>query len=101
MNANDETIPCIEPTDVPPDKIAKTMCAVTIDGKFMSSDDFVAILTKSNGGTTLLFQTDALTLGIAEKLVKEAFDKSIAACPKEEQENIRNILYNSDEVQDE
>lgn len=86
--------------DVPPEKMQQTMCAVTIDGQFMSSDDFVAVLSKSNGSATLLFQTDALTLGIAISLITKAFKKSLAQCPEEEQQNIKDILFSKDEQED-
>lgn len=93
-------IPDNKPVDVPPEKMQQTMCAVISDGHFMASDDFVAVLSKSNGDATLIFQTDALTLGIAIKLITKAFEELFAQCPEEEQQNIKDILFGKDEQED-
>jgi hypothetical protein len=78
--------------DMPEGMTADTMCMVSMDGKPVASDDFVAVLTKSNGDATLLFQTDALTLGLALQLITKAFTEALAKCSVDERKEINDIL---------
>lgn len=68
------------------------MCIVEMDGKVTKSDDFVAILSKENGEASITYNTDALTLGMALRLVAVEFTRCLDKCTEEEREAIRSIL---------
>lgn len=70
----------------------KIMCTVEMDGKVTQSDDFVAILSKENGDAAIFYNTDALTLGMAVKMVAKAFVECMDACTEEERAEITDIL---------
>lgn len=70
----------------------KIICTVEMDGKTTTSDDFVAILSKENGDASIFYNTDALTLGMAMKMVARAFVECIDKCPEKEREEITEIL---------
>lgn len=70
----------------------KITCAVEMDGKTTTSDDFVAILSKENGDASIFYNTDALTLGMAMKMVARAFVECMDKCPEKEREEITEIL---------
>ena len=73
-------------------KEEKITCTVEMDGKTTSSDDFVAILSKDNGDASIFYNTDALTLGMAMKMVARAFVECMDKCPEKEREEITEIL---------
>lgn len=70
----------------------KISCTVEMDGKTTTSDDFVAILSKENGDASIFYNTDALTLGMAMKMVARAFVECMDKCPEREREEITEIL---------
>ena len=70
----------------------KITCTVEMDGKTTTSDDFVAILSKENGDASIFYNTDALTLGMAMKMVARAFVECMDKCPEKEREEITEIL---------
>lgn len=70
----------------------KITCTVEMDGKATTSDDFVAILSKENGDASIFYNTDALTLGMAMKMVARAFVECMDKCPEKEREEITEIL---------
>lgn len=70
----------------------KITCTVEMDGKTTASDDFVAILSKENGDASIFYNTDALTLGMAMKMVARAFVECMDKCPEKEREEITEIL---------
>ena len=67
-------------------------CVVEMDGVGHETDDFVAILTKENGDASIFYNTDALTLGMAVKMVARAFVECMHECSEEEQAEITEIL---------
>ena len=67
-------------------------CTVRMDGALYGSDDFVAILSKKDGDTSIFYNTDALTLGMAFKLVAKEFVKCVEQCSPSEQQEIKAIL---------
>ena len=70
----------------------KITCTVEMDGKTTTSNDFVAILSKENGDASIFYNTDALTLGMAMKMVARAFVECMDKCPEKEREEITEIL---------
>lgn len=69
-----------------------TLCTVEMDGKKHSSDDFVAILSRENGDASFFFNTDALTLGMAVKMVTRAFVETASQLTEEERQEIIEVL---------
>lgn len=67
-------------------------CTVVMDEECRESTDFVAVLAKEDGGSTLFYNTDAMTLGIACKMLTHEFMKEMAKLPEEDQEDIFRIL---------
>lgn len=72
-----------------------TMCTVEMDGKVTKSSDFVAVLSKENGDTSIVYNTDALTLGMALRMVALAFTQCLNKCTDEEKAEIEEILAGS------
>lgn len=70
----------------------KILCTVEMDGKVTKSDDFVAILSKENGDASIFYNTDALTLGMAMKMVARAFVECMDQCSAEERAEITDVL---------
>lgn len=70
----------------------KISCTVEMDGKTTTSDDFVAILSKENGDASIFYNTDALTLGMAMKMVARAFVKCMNECSEQERAEITEVL---------
>lgn len=68
------------------------MCTVEMDGKVTKSNDFVAVLSKENGDASITYNTDALTLGMALRLVAVEFTRCLNKCTEEEREAIRSVL---------
>lgn len=63
-----------------------------MDGVETTSDDFVAVLSKENGDASIFYNTDALTLGMAMKMVARAFVECMNGCSEEERQEITDIL---------
>lgn len=68
------------------------ICTVRLEDELIQSDDFIAILAKEDGNVTIYYNTDALTLGLAFKLVLREFVTCLRKCSEEEQEIILDIL---------
>ena len=70
----------------------KISCTVKMDGKSTISDDFVAILSKENGDASIFYNTYALTLGVAMKMVARAFVECMNECSEQERTEITDVL---------
>jgi hypothetical protein len=70
----------------------KNICTVKMDDEVKQSNDFVAILAHENGDASLFYQTDALTLGMAMKMVAKAFITEMNELSEEERSQIEAIL---------
>lgn len=79
-------------TETACDDLSLIECNVTMDGRRVSSSDFVAVITKDTGDTAIMYNTDALTLGMAVKMVTMAFVRSMYECSPEERQQITEIL---------
>ena len=72
-----------------------TMCTVEMDGVTTKSDDFVTVLSKDTGDASIIYHTDALTLGMALRLVALSFVECLDKCSEEERATINEILGTS------
>lgn len=70
----------------------KMLCTVEMDGEVRSSDDFVAILASEDGNTSITYNTDAMTLGVAFKMIARAFVECMKECSEEERHAISEAL---------
>lgn len=70
----------------------KDICTVQMDEEVKQSEDFVAILSHENGDASLYYCTDALTLGMAMKMVAKAFITEMNELSEEERSQIEEIL---------
>ena len=67
-------------------------CTVIMDGVERTSDDFVCVLSKDNGDASLLYNTDAVTLGMAMRMITRALVDTLSKVPEEERESVEEIL---------
>lgn len=72
-----------------------TVCTVMMDGKEHTSEDFVCVMSRENGDASLFYNTDALTLGMAMKMVAKAFVDAMGQLPEEERTEVSAILGDS------
>lgn len=70
----------------------KITCTVVMDGTSTTSEDFVAVLSKESGDASIFYNTDALTLGMALKMVARSFVECMNACSEQERNEITEIL---------
>lgn len=70
----------------------KDTCTVKMDEEVKQSNDFVAIMAHENGDASLYYCTDALTLGMAMKMVAKAFITEMNKLSEEERSQIEAIL---------
>ena len=68
------------------------ICSVRVEGKPYSSTDFVAVLADETGDAAVLYNTDAMTLGMALKLISKEFIECLSQCTEEERREVRAIL---------
>ena len=67
-------------------------CTVLMDGLVHESDDFVCIMAKENGDASIFYNTDALTLGMAMKMVSKSFVEAMYQLSEEERSSVQEIL---------
>lgn len=67
-------------------------CTVHIDGESVGSSDFIAVLYHPDGNTELLYNTDAVTLGLAIKMLSERYTELLNSYPEDVQNEIREVL---------
>lgn len=67
-------------------------CTVVMDGEARTSDDFVTILAKENGDASIFYNTDALTLGMAMKMVARCFVEAMGQLTEEERTSVQEVL---------
>jgi len=69
-------------------------CTVRMDGEEVTTDDFIAIVVNDEADAVLIFNTDALTLGMALRLLTKSFAEMMAECTEEERNEIKAVLNN-------
>ncbi len=67
-------------------------CTIRMDGQLHESQDFVAVISRKNGDASIFYNTDALTLGMAVKLIAKEFVICVSNCTPQEQQEIEAIL---------
>lgn len=67
-------------------------CTVRMDGQLHESRDFVTVIGRESGDASIFYNTDALTLGMAVKMIAVEYVKCIGNCTPEDQQAIESIL---------
>lgn len=76
-------------------------CTVVMEGVEHTSDDFVVVLSRDNGDASFFYNTDAITLGMAMKMVAKAFVDSMGQLSEEEREMVSSVLGDNFDVNQE
>jgi dimeric dUTPase (all-alpha-NTP-PPase superfamily) len=74
------------------DVMHKAYCTVTMDDEVNYSSDFIAILHKKDGDASIFYNTDALSLGMAVKILARHYIEALNKCTEEERYEIEHIL---------
>lgn len=67
-------------------------CVVEHSGTREESDDYIAVLCSKDGAHSLWYNTDALSLGIAYKMLLNAFNDELKKCSDEDAKEVISIL---------
>lgn len=70
-------------------------CTVVMDGETHQSNDFVCVMARESGDTSIFYNTDALTLGMSMKMVAKSFVECMGQLNEEEQAMVSEILGDS------
>lgn len=71
-------------------------CTVKMDSEVVTTNDFVCVFCKKNGDVSICYNTDALTLGMAFRMVGTAFLRAMSTLSPEEQKQIMDIVQPAD-----
>ena len=74
------------------DVMNQAYCTVTMDDEVCFSSDFIAVLHKRNGDASILYNTDALSLGMAVKIIAKQYIEELSKCSDEDRAEIEEIL---------
>ena len=72
-----------------------------MDGMEYLSDDFVCVMTRPSGETSIYYNTDALTLGMSMKMVAKAFVDCMNNLTEEERNEVSEILGGDFDIREE
>lgn len=67
-------------------------CMVMMDDTMESTNDFVAVLVKENGGMALRYYTDVLKLGLAAKLVAKRYAEMLNEMDEESRVDVESTI---------
>lgn len=74
------------------DVMKQVCCTVAMDGDVKQSTDFIAILHKSNGDASIMYNTDTLSIGMAVKMLAKVYVDALSKCSDDERREIEAIL---------
>ena len=72
----------------------KNTCVVEMNGNAHISTDFIAILCTPDGETTMHYNTDVVTMGMAIQMISRRYAEHLALLPEETQNAVREVLAN-------
>ena len=70
----------------------KPTCTVAMDDETVGSNDFIAIINMPDGQTSLMYNTDVISLGVAIKMLSERYTALLLECPEELRDEVREVL---------
>lgn len=79
--------------------MSEPLCTIEMDGTVTKSHDFVAVIVKEDGTHSISYNTDALTLGLAFRLLAATYAECLNNCSSEERDQIKAILEETYPVQ--
>lgn len=68
------------------------MCRIVVDGMDYISNDYICILGHPDGDATFIYNTDAVTVGLALKVLNKVYYELLEAMSPEEREEVRKAL---------
>lgn len=68
------------------------LCMVIMEEEPVQSNDFVCVMARENGDASIFYNTDAITLGMAMKMVAKAFVDAMGQLSEEERTMVSDIL---------
>ena len=68
-------------------------CAICMDDETIDSKDFVAVTSNGDGNHSIYYNTDALSLGIAAKLITESFYNELNNLPEDQRKEVEACLF--------
>lgn len=68
------------------------ICAVNMGGEEHASEDFVCVLARENGDASLFYNTDAITIGMAMRMLARALVDMLNNMSEEERESVKGFL---------
>ena len=71
---------------------AAPTCTITGIDEALGSSDFIAFVTSADGNVHMVYNTDALSMGIAAKMSAKTFDEMLEALSDEDRENVLECL---------
>ena len=74
------------------DVMKQVCCTVAMDGDVKQSTDFIAILHKSNGDASIMYNTDTLSIGMAVKMLAKVYVDALSKCSDDERREIEAII---------
>lgn len=80
--------------------MSEPLCTIEMDGTVTKSNDFVAVIVKEDDTHSISYNTDALTLGLAFRLLAATYAECLNNCSPEEREQIKAILEGAYPAQD-
>ena len=74
------------------DVMSTSRCVVCMDNTTETSDDFIALLYRPNGNVALRYNTDVLSMGMAIRLLANAYANMLKDCTEEERAEVESII---------
>ena len=72
--------------------MSNTTCEVRMNNEVHQSDDFVCVMADEEVGARMLYNADAVTLGMAAQLTLIAYQREFAALSEEDQKAVMEAL---------
>ena len=72
--------------------MSNTTCEVRMNNEVHQSEDFVCVMADEETGAKMLYNADAVTLGMAAQLTLIAYQRELAALSEEDQKAVMEAL---------
>lgn len=69
------------------------VCEVRYEGEVIKSDDFVVVVADEKVGAKMVFNADAITLGMAVQMIASAYHEVYDKLSEEEQKAVTEALF--------
>jgi dimeric dUTPase (all-alpha-NTP-PPase superfamily) len=79
--------------DQQPDEIDIPLCKITMDGESLYSSDFVAVIARPEGGSSVLFNTDPASLGVCIRMLAKEYYRMLDDLSDNERIDVENYVH--------